>query len=142
MSAYTQKSRSGSSLLVTVLCTLTLVAVTARAACINRYTHAQRGPEHIMTLLTGKLSFQDAQALAAAIRDGKAAPLEWVDTNGTTIAKQFGELKVVRPMPVACDSNASGVVMVASFATVQSPGKKILVKLGPKTVVEFEEQAN
>jgi len=92
-----------------------------------------------VTLLTGKLTFADAQALAAAIRDRKAAPIEWVDGNGATVAKQFGELKIVRPMPVACDSNPSGVVMIATFATVQTPGKRILVKFDPKLTVEFDQ---
>lgn len=94
-----------------------------------------------MTLLTGKLSYQDAQALASAIRDGKAAPIEWVDAAGKTLAKQFGELRIVRPMPVACEANASGVIMVATFASVQVPGKKIFVKFSPNVVVEFDEQA-
>ncbi len=94
-----------------------------------------------MTLLTGKLSYQNAQELAAAIRDGKSAPIEWVESNGTVIAKQFGDLKIIRPMPVACDDNPSGVIMMTTFATVQSPGKKIYVKFGPKIIVEFDEQS-
>ena len=94
-----------------------------------------------MTLLTGKLSYQDAQELAAAIHDGKAAPIEWVEENGRVVAKQFGELRIIRPMPVACDGNSSGVIMMTTFATVQTPGKRIFVRFGPKSTVEFEEQS-
>lgn len=141
MSAYTQKTPSGSSLLVTVVCALIFCAAPAWAACINKFTHRDRGPEHTLTLLTGKLTFHDAQALAAAIHDGKAAPIEWVDENGSTIARQFGDLRIVRPMPISCEENASGVVMIATFATGQTPSKKIFVKFAPKNVVAFDEQA-
>ncbi|HSP35906.1 MAG TPA: hypothetical protein VLU46_16455 [Thermoanaerobaculia bacterium] len=132
--------RSGSSLLVTVVSALVFIAAPMRGACINKFTHHDRGPQHTVTLLTGRLSFHDAQALAAAIRDGKAAPIEWVDDKGATIARPFGALKIVRPMPVACEENASGVVMIATFASGRTPAKKILVRFTPKNVVEFDEQ--
>lgn len=141
MAAYTQKSRFSSSFIVTVICAHLLAAPAAEAACINKFTHADKGPQHTLTLLTGKLTFQDAQALAVAIRDGKAAPLEWVDSRGKAIATQFGELKVIRPMPVACDANASGVIMMATFATVQTPSSKIWIKFNPQLTVEFNEQS-
>ncbi|HSP16994.1 MAG TPA: hypothetical protein VLV78_19765 [Thermoanaerobaculia bacterium] len=141
MSAYTQNRLSGSSLILSALFVVFLTAHPASAACINKFTHRDKGPQHTITLLTGKLTFQDAQALAVAIRDKKAQPLEWVDTKGKTIATQFGELKVIRPMPVSCDATPSGVIMSASFATVQTPTEKIRIKFDSKLTVEFEEQA-
>jgi hypothetical protein len=124
------------------VCLLVLVAGRSDAACINKFTQRADGPRHVITLLTGKLTFQSAQALAAAIRDGKAAPLEWVDSSGKMIARQFGELKVIRPMPVSCDGNASGVVMIAVFPAVQPPTHRMFVKLDGNNVVAFDEQAD
>lgn len=126
--------------LTLLVCALVLLAGGARAACVNKFTRRADGPRHIVTFLTGKLTFQGAQALAAAIRDHKAAPLEWVDSSGKSIARQFGELKVVRPMPVGCDGNPSGVVMIAVFPSAQPPSRKMLVKLDANNVVAFDEQ--
>lgn len=114
----------------------------ASAACVNRFVARTERPHQVVTLLTGKLTFQEAQALSAAIGKREAAPLEWVDDSGKTIAKQFGELKVVRPMPVGCDGKPSGVVMIVSFPSASTPSKKMNVKLGGDTVVTFEQQAN
>ncbi|HYK03427.1 MAG TPA: hypothetical protein VE974_16840 [Thermoanaerobaculia bacterium] len=97
-------------------------------------------PYQVVTLLTGKLTFQEAQELAAKISKNQAPPLEWVSDSGKTIAKQYGELKVMRPMPVGCDGKSSGVVMIATFPSAQSPSKKMFVKLDADTVVEFEQQ--
>ena len=72
------------------------------AACMNKYIFRTEATKQVMTLLTGKLTFQEAQGLAKAINEKKASPFEWVDAGGKTIAKQFGDLKVVRPMPVGC----------------------------------------
>ena len=70
------------------------------------------------------------------------APLiEWVDEGGKTIVRQFGDLKVVRPMPVGCDGRASGVVIVVTFISVNTPAKKMNVKLDANTTVAFEEQS-
>ncbi len=114
-----------------------LSAQTSSAAtCINRFVSRSERQRQVVTLLTGKYTFQEAQALA------KDAKLEWVDDSGKTIAKQFGELKVVRPMPVGCDGKSSGVVMIASFASVIAPQKKMLVKFDPQTTVAFDQQAN
>lgn len=117
-----------------------LLAGSSRAACVNKFTQRTNGSLHAVTLLTGKLTFQSARELAAAIREGKTAPLEWVDPSGKRIAKQFGELKVVRPMPVACDDNASGVIMIAVFPGAQPPQKKIFIKLDANKTVAFDEQ--
>ena len=120
---------------------LLLAAETASAACMNRFVARAERPRQVITLLTGKLTFQEAQQLAEAINKKQAPPLEWVDDKGKSVAKQFGELKIVRPMPVGCDGKASGVVMVATFASNVSPSKKMWVKLNPDTTVEFEQQA-
>lgn len=119
-----------------------LAANVASAACVNRFVSRQEPPRQIVTLLTGKLTFQEAQTLAAAIHNKQAAPLEWVTDDGKVIAKQFGDLKVVRPMPVGCDGKTSGVVMIVNFATSASPSKKMLVKLSSDTTVAFDQQAD
>ena len=124
-----------------LVCAVILVAGRSNAACVNKFTQRVDGPRHIVTFLTGKLTFQSARALASAIRDGKAAPLEWVDSSGRSIARQFGDLKVVRPMPVGCDGNPSGVIMIAVFPAAQPPSRKMLVKIDANNVVAFDEQA-
>lgn len=124
------------------LCAVLLLAGSAQAACVNRFVARAERPRQIVTLLTGKLTFQEAQALAAAIQEKQAPPLEWVSADGKSVAKQFGELKVMRPMPVGCDGKPSGVVMVATFIALAGPSKKMYVKLDPDTTVEFDEQAN
>jgi hypothetical protein len=121
-------------------CALLLAAAGSPAACVNKFTQRADGPRHIVTFLTGKLTFQGAQALASAIREGKAAPLEWVDSSGKKIATQFGELKIVRPMPVGCDGNASGVIMIAVFPAARPPSRKMFVKLDSNNVIAFDEQ--
>jgi opacity protein-like surface antigen len=115
---------------------LALCASSASAAvCVNRFVNRTSGQLQVVTLLTGKYTFQEAQAMA------KTAKLEWVDDAGKAIARQFGELKVVRPMPVGCDGKTSGVVLIAQFGTSRPPSKKMLVKFDANTTVEFEQQA-
>lgn len=121
---------------------LALAANPASAACVNRFVARTERPRQIVTLLTGKLTFQEAQALAAAISQKKAPPLEWVTEDGKNVAKQFGDLKVVRPMPVGCDGKTSGVVIVATFGAQLPPSKKMFVKLDPNTTVAFDEQTS
>jgi hypothetical protein len=121
---------------------LALVAGNASAACMNRFVSRAERPHQVVTLLTGKLTFQEAQTLAKAIASKNAPPIEWVDDNGKTLAKQFGELKVVRPMPVGCDGKSSGVVMIVSFPTALTPSKKMNVKLDANTTVAFEQQSD
>lgn len=124
-----------------LLTLLALLPVSARAACVNRFVSRADRQLQVVTLLTGKITFQEAQALAKDIQARKAPPLEWVDDAGKVIARQFGELKVVRPMPVGCDGRTSGVVVIATFATGSSPSKKMNVKLSPDSAVTFEQQA-
>ena len=122
---------------------LLLLAVQPAAAdCMNKFLVRTQGPRQVVTLLTGKLTFQEAQALASAIAEGTSPPLEWVSDEGKTLAKQFGELKIVRPMPVGCEGKPSGVIMIVNFATANTPARKMPVKLDSKTVVVFDEQAN
>lgn len=111
----------------------------ASAACMNKFLRRGDGPRQVITLLTGKLTFQEAQALAAAIQANKSPAIQWVDDKGKEIARQFGELKVVRPMPVGCDGKASGVVAIVTFPTPQQPSKKMSIKLDGDTVVVFDE---
>jgi len=116
-----------------------LLAGNDSAACVNKFLRRSEGPRQVITLLTGKLTFQEAQALSAAIDSKKTAGLSWVDEKGKEIAHQFGELKVVRPMPVGCDGKASGVVLIVSFGTSNQPSGKMLVKFDESTTVEFGE---
>jgi hypothetical protein len=117
-----------------------LIASEASAACVNRFTRRTDGPRQIVTLLTGKMTFQEAQALAEAIQNRRAEPIDWVDDNGRRLGQQYGELKVVRPMPVACDDKESGVIMIVTFATIQVPVRRMNVRLKPDMVVQFDEQ--
>jgi hypothetical protein len=124
-----------------VLSVLVFGAHAASAACVNRFVYRTERPLQVVTLLTGKLTFQEAQELAAAIQKKQAPPLEWIQESGKLVAKQYGDLKVVRPMPVGCDGKSSGVVIVAQFGSSLPPQKKMLIKLNDSTTVEFEEQS-
>lgn len=117
-----------------------LAANVASAACVNRFVARTERPRQVITLLTGKLTFQEAQELSLAIQKKQAEPIEWLGPDGKVIAKQYGELKVVRPMPVGCDGKASGVVMIVTFATGITPNKSMRLKLNANTIVDFEAQ--
>lgn len=118
-----------------------LWAPAALPVCMNKYVfRTQEMSKQVLTILTGKLTFQEAQELAKAIRERKAVPLEWVESNGKSIAKLFGELKVVRPMPVGCDDKTSGVVVTATFLTVMKPSGRIYLKLDGTNAVPFDQQ--
>jgi len=124
------------------LATILAADVASAANCVNRFVSRPQRSAQQVTLLTGKLSFQEAQTLAERIKAGEAPRLEWVNDSGKPVGKQVGDLKVVRPMPVGCDGKTSGVVMIANFLAVQPPSKKMNVKLDADTTVEFDEQAN
>jgi len=118
------------------------LALQARGACVNKFVRRTEGNNRqVVTLLTGKLTFEEAKALAEAINAKTSPPLEWVDDTGKAIARQFGELKVVRPMPVGCDGRASGVIVIVTFMSGNTPMKKMSVKLDAKSVVPFDEQS-
>jgi hypothetical protein len=111
------------------------------AACVNKFLRRSEGPRHTITLLTGKMTYQEASEWAKAVNGGQAPALEWVDDRGKLVAKHYGEVKIVRPMPVGCDGKASGVVFIAHFLNLQPPSKKMTVKLAANNAVQFEEQA-
>ena len=128
---------------IAVAAAILLSAHAASAAqCVNRFVTRSEGPRQVVTLLTGKLTFQEAQALSKAINARQSPPLEWVNDEGKALYKQFGELKVVRPMPVGCDGKTSGVVVIVTFPTQIKPSKKMNVKLNADTTVAFEQQAD
>ena len=122
------------------LSVLVLSASAASAACVNKFVVRTERPLQVVTLLTGKLTFQEATALADAIAKKQAPPVEWLTSDGKSYAKQYGELKVVRPMPVGCDGRKSGVVMVVNFAATVQPRNKMLVRLTPDISATFDEQ--
>lgn len=120
---------------------LVLLPQVATAACINKFVqHRESAARWNLTLLTGYLTFQDAKTLASDIAAKRVAPIEWVDDKGKTIARQFGELRVMRPMPVGCSGKPSGVIVVATFLAPKPPVDKMRVKFDANTIVDFEEQ--
>jgi hypothetical protein len=119
-----------------------LMPHTASAACMNKFVNRPEGSKQVVTLLTGKFTFEEAKALAAAINAGTAPPVEWLNESGRSVARQAGPIKVVRPMPVGCDGKASGVVVVVTFLNQQSPKAKLQLKLGASDTVTFDEQAD
>lgn len=126
--------------LATLALLLAAADVALAAQCVNKFVARRERQHQSITLLTGMLTFQEAKALAADIQSGKAKPIEWIDDKGKAIAKQFGELRVVRPMPVGCDGRSSGVVMTFSLMTVNPPVKSMAVRLTPTSTVVFAEQ--
>lgn len=116
------------------------LATSVEGACVNKFLNRSEGPRQVVTLLTGKLTFQEAQKLAAEIAERKAAPVEWVEEKGATVAKQLGALKVVRPMPVGCDGKESGVVIIATFPTMRKPSGVMKIKFDEQTTVDFQQQ--
>ena len=120
---------------------LALAPSLAHAACVNKFVRrTENGTRQVMTLLTGKLTFAEAEALSKAISEHQSPPIEWLDDGGKPIAKQLGPMKAVRPMPVACDSRTSGSVILVVFQSALPPTKKMRIKLDEKTIVDFEEQ--
>jgi hypothetical protein len=126
-------------LLLVVLLTL-MIGRDAPAACVNKYIAQKDGARYILTILTGKLSYPEATALAAAVNKRTAPPPLWVDEKGKTIAKHIGEFKVVRPMPVACDDKTSGVVLTTNFLVARSPSGRIYIKFSDSITVALESQ--
>lgn len=125
---------------VLALCVLS-VSIPSSAACLNKFLARSTQIRQDVTLLTGTLTFQEAQALASAI-DAKRAPrIEWLDeTSKKPVAEQFGSLRILRPMPVGCGGKSSGVVMTTSFVARTAPAKKMTVRLTPDLTVEFDQQ--
>src|SRR5512140_2777251 len=121
---------------VAVAALLVAPSLADAAVCMNKFVSRSEGANRkIVTLLTGMLTFQEADALSKAIAANQAPALEWVDDNGKLIARQFGAMKVVRPMPVACESRSSGSVVIVTFLTGNTPMRKMRVKLNANTTV-------
>ncbi|MFN2240103.1 MAG: hypothetical protein ABR524_12000 [Thermoanaerobaculia bacterium] len=128
-------------LFFTALLLLLLLPAAAEAAvCVNKYVQHSAQNRLTLTLLTGQLTFDEAKQLAAAIGEGRKAPIEWQSEDGKVIARQFGELKVVRPMPTACEGKPSGVVVQAIFPTGNKPGEVLRMKLDEGLIVHFTAQ--
>lgn len=128
-------------LLTLGLCLALAQSAAAAPTCLNKFLNrTEGGARQVVTLLTGKLTYQEAYKLAQQIKAGQAPPIEWITDTGKSLAKQYGDLKVVRPMPVSCDGKTSGVVMVATFISASKPMKKMYVKLDSTLTVEFEQQ--
>ena len=113
----------------------------ATAACLNKYIAVKQGMKYTVTVLTGKISYQEAYDLAEAVNSQKAPAPEWVDEKGKTIAKQVGDMKIVRPMPVACDGKPIGVVLTTGFVAARPLVGKIYIKFDDKNIVPLDEQA-
>lgn len=124
---------------VVVLSTFSVARV-AEAACVNKFVYRQDKARINMTLLTGKLTFQEAKELADAINTNKAPDLEWLDDKGKIITRSSGQVMAVRPMPVGCDDKKSGSVITATFLRNLPPSGKMIVRLTPELIVTFEQQ--
>ena len=110
------------------------------AGCVNRYIAQKDGSKVVITVLTGKLTYAEAYGLAQAVNAKTVAPPEWVEEKGKMIAKVLGDLKVIRPMPIACDEKTSGVVMSMTFLATRAPSGKMFLKIDDKTTIALEEQ--
>src|SRR5580765_5736342 len=86
----------------------------AMAACMNKYIAQRDGSKYTLTILTGKISYTEAYEIAQLAGKNPSVMPEWVDEKGRTITKAM-EMKVIRPMPVACDDKPMGVVVSATF---------------------------
>ena len=127
----------------TLMCVLVVLAGwrSASAACMNKYiAQKEDGSKYLVTILTGKPSYPEAYELTQNVNERKAPPPEWVDEKGKTIAKHVGEMKVIRPMPVACDGKTTGVVLTTSFLLARPLSGRIYIKFDEKTVVALDEQ--
>ncbi|MFA6958927.1 MAG: hypothetical protein WC538_23900 [Thermoanaerobaculia bacterium] len=115
-----------------------LIPAAAHAACMNKFVSRTDGNKKIVTLLTGSITFQEAQELSKGVQTKKAG-VEWQDDKGKLIAAA-AEFQPVRPMPVACGDKPSGAVINVVFLTFANPSKAMTVKLGDVTTVTFVEQ--
>lgn len=130
------------SLVTTLTLLLIGAALPVRAACVNKYVHQKSGQRVTFTLLTGMLTFDEAKRVAAEIADGSRNPIRWMNADGKVVARNFGPIRVVRPMPVSCEGKGSGVVMQAVFPTARTPDRTIQMDFGRDLVVEFDAQSD
>jgi hypothetical protein len=124
-------------LIVTAIAAILFPSMTY-AACMNKFVARTEGNKKIVTLLTGSITFQEAQELVKSVQTKKSS-VEWLDDKGKLIAPA-AEFQAVRPMPVACGDKPSGAVLNVVFLTFASPSKAMTVKLGDVTTVTFVEQ--
>jgi len=124
-------------LIVTAIAAV-LIPAAAHAACMNKFVSRTEGNKKIVTLLTGSITFQEAQELSKNLQ-AKKTSVEWQDDKGKVIAPA-AEFQAVRPMPVACGDKPSGAVINVVFLTFASPSKSMSIKLGDVTTVVFVEQ--
>lgn len=125
-----------------VAATSILSAAAAEAACVNKYVYRKDSRGRIaLTLVTGKLTFAEAQKLVADI-EAKKAEIVWTDSQGKAIVSALPGAAAQRPMPVGCDGRTSGSAIAVSFLRPSVPSGNIYLKFGDGDVVEFEEQRN
>ena len=115
-----------------------LLPLAAHAACMNKFVARTDANKRTFTLLTGSITFQEAQDLAKIVQARKAS-VEWLDDNGKAVAAA-AEFQAVRPMPVACGDKPSGAVLNVVFLTFAKSSKTITIKLGDIATVAFVEQ--
>ncbi len=114
----------------------------AHAACVNKYVARSEGNnKKILTLLTGKLTFDEAKELGRKLGTKSSPPVEWVDEGGNVVASSV-QFQAVRPMPVACDDKPSGSVINVTFLTFTTPAGGITIKFSEDLIVYFDEQNN
>lgn len=104
------------------------VSHSAFAECANRYLFRREGANLVLTLYTGNLNYEEAQALRQSIMSGKEKPLQWVTTEGRVVATQQGELRVVRPMAGGCSGRTSAVILALTFVVAEEPAGTMLLK--------------
>ncbi len=120
-----------------------LLTSPAAAACVNKYVHEKDGPRVRFTLLTGTMTYDEAKALGEAIASGDSDPVAWLSTeDDDVVARQYGQIRVLRPMPVACGDSPSGVVLEVEFATFTNPGAVVRIHFDDERVVDFAAQKN
>ena len=124
-------------LIVTAIAAVSFPAA-AHAACMNKFVTRTEANKKIVTLLTGSITFQEAQELAKNVQTKKAV-VEWQDDKGKVISSA-AEFQAVRPMPVACGDKPSGAVINVTFLTFAVPAKSMTIKLGDVSTVTFVEQ--
>jgi len=131
--------KRNTSVVVLLSVAMMFLSESVHAACMNKYVARAEGNKKILTLLTGKLTFAEAQELAKAVSAKSRPPLAWVDEGGKTIAESSA-VEAVRPMPVACDDKPSGSVINVTFLTFATPGKGLMIKFSEDLIVYFDEQ--
>jgi hypothetical protein len=104
------------------------------AVCVNKFVKRSETTRQFVTLLTGNLTFQEAQTIAQ-----KPGSIGWVDEKGKVIATAIGA-RAVRPMPVGCDGKTSGTVLTVEFLSARPPSKKMQIRFAAGEAVDFDEQ--